>query len=309
MGDRRQSDARLIKIGFRKPLFVMNGSFSRSFERRRFKAEEVRFAILALSLLPGSLGILYPAQLLKSFGIYFGAEFGDFPSKSSGGSGQFYCKRYDEPEFLARIERDEKQAHDFDSVAPIYDHLVGLSSVPVIEESLRLIEELAAPNSRILDLSCGPGKEIPSLAALVPEGEIVAVDLSAGMVWEAYRNARARNVANAAFFQADALHLPRHFRGRFDLTFCCNSFHHYPRPLAALKEMRRTLIVGGKALIIDPRLSQIFLISEPIAKWGDPGYVGFYSAKELHRMFMTAGFSDFYWNELLPWVGVSIGTK
>ena len=74
-------------------------------------------------------------------------------------------------------------------------------------------------------------------------------------------------------------------------------------------EMRRVLRVDGKAIIIDPRLAQYFLMTEQIARWGDPGYVGFYSPQEFHRLFMTANYDSFYWNEMLPCIGVSIGTK
>src|SRR5262249_54787928 len=154
--------------------------------------------ILALSLLPGSLAVLYPARLMKSLGIYSGPEFGDFPSRVESGQGEFYSRTDRNPEFFEHEPKYKTHERDFDSVASIYSSLVGISSVPVVEESLRLIERLITPNSRILDLSCGPGKEVPSLAALVPEGEVVAVDLSAGMIREAYRNSKSLNVRNVA---------------------------------------------------------------------------------------------------------------
>lgn len=274
----------------------------------RVSPEDIRFAILALGIFPGAVTVLYPARLLKLMGLYFGSEVGCFPDKAHRGSGQRYCHRYHKPVLLLRSPSDE-QALEFDRLSSIYDGLVGVSSVPVLQEGIRLVSLLTSRNSRILDLSCGPGLEIPALSALVPRGEVVGVDLSAGMVVASYERAKKEGVSNAAFIQADALNLPAEFEGRFDLIFCCNSFHHYPDPLAALKEMRRALSEDGKAIIIDPRLSQFFLATEPISKWGDPGFVGFYSPDEFHRLFMTADFDCFYWNEMLPWVGVSIGTK
>jgi ubiquinone/menaquinone biosynthesis C-methylase UbiE len=270
--------------------------------------EDIRFAFLAMGLLPGSVTVLYPSRALKSMGMYFGRELGRFPERSRNGGGQWYFHRYRRPLLLKQSPRDE-QAREFDRLSKIYDGLIGVSSVPVLEEGIRLVSLLARQNSRILDLSCGPGTEIPALAALVPRGEVVGVDLAAGMVVASYERARREGVSNAAFIQADALKLPSDFTGRFDLIFCCNSFHHYPDPLAALKEMHRVLRVDGKAIIIDPRLAQFFLITEPISKWGDPGFVGFYSPEEFHRLFMTANFDSFYWNEMLPCLGVSIGTK
>jgi|SRR5579862_1722324 len=274
----------------------------------RVRPEDIRFAILALGIFPGAVTVLYPARALKLMGLYFGREVGCFPERTLRGKGQWYCHRYRKPMLLARTPRDD-QAEEFDRLSNIYDGLVGVSSVPVLQEGIRLVSLLALRNSRILDLSCGPGMEIPALAALVPGGEVVGVDLSAGMVVTAHERARREGIFNTAFVQADALNLPADFEGRFDLIFCCNSFHHYPDPLAALKEMRRVLSDDGKAIIIDPRLSQFFLATEPISKWGDPGFVGFYSPEEFHRLFLSANYDSFYWNEMLPWVGVSIGTK
>jgi ubiquinone/menaquinone biosynthesis C-methylase UbiE len=270
--------------------------------------EDIRFAILALGIFPGAVSVLYPARALKLMGLYFGREVGCFPEKAMRGKGQWYCHRDHRPMLLARSPRDQ-QAIEFDRLSNIYDGLVGVSSVPVLQEGIRLVSQLALRNSRILDLSCGPGMEIPALAALVPRGEVVGVDLSAGMVIASYERARKEGVSNVAFVQADAMNLPADFEGRFDVIFCCNSFHHYPDPLAALREMCRVLSPDGKAIIIDPRLSEFFLATEPISKWGDPGFVGFYSPEEFHRLFMTANYDSFYWNEMLPWVGVSIGTK
>ena len=271
-------------------------------------AEEIRFAMLALGLCPATITVLYPSHALKSMGLYFGRETGCFPERSRRGSGQWYSRRYRRPILLTRNPLDH-QAMDFDRLSTIYDGLISVQTVPVLQEGLRLISLLAMPNSRILDLSCGPGAEIPAMAALVPRGEVVGVDLAAGMVVESYQRARREGVSNAAFIQGDALKLPSDFGGQFDLVFCCNSFHHYPDPLAALKEMRRVLRVDGKAIIIDPRLAQFFLMVEPLSRWSDPGYVGFYSPLEFHRLFMTANYDSFYWNEMLPCIGVSIGTK
>ena len=229
--------------------------------------EDIRFAFLAMGLFPGSISVLYPTQALKSMGLYFGREVGCFPERSRSGGGQWFCHRYRKPVLLPQNPRD-RQAMEFDRLSKIYDGLVGVSSVPVLQEGIRLTSLLALENSRILDLSCGPGTEIPVLAALVPHGEVVGVDLAAGMVVASYERARQKRVANTAFIQGDALKLPSDFEGRFDLIFCCNSFHHYPDPLVALKEMRRVLRVDGKAIIIDPRLTQFFLITEPISRWG-----------------------------------------
>jgi len=50
-------------------------------------------------------------------------------------------------------------------------------------------------------------------------------------------------------------------------------------------------------------------LASPLAKWGDPGWVAFRTGEEFRELFEAAGFSNFYWTEVLPGIGLSIGTK
>jgi len=262
--------------------------------------------MMSIGLWPIALSILYPAQMIKSVGLYSTREYGRFPLPIASGGGQFFCRRHKHPVTMKAGVRGER---DFDSLAELYDSWVNPCTMPVTEETLELIDRLLPDDARILDLGCGPGKEIPLLAERVPLGEVVGADISEQMLRGAFDYSKGQGAGNTAFFQVDAARLPRVFAEKFDLIFCSSAFHHYENPENSLKEMRRALRANGKAVIIDPSITAWYGISEPIAKWGDPGFVSFYTVEEFHRMFANAGFSEYYWNEVLPGIGVSIGTK
>jgi ubiquinone/menaquinone biosynthesis C-methylase UbiE len=267
------------------------------------------FALMAIQMSMYSLAVMYPALLLQSAGVYHRRELGIFPSRLGFGSGQWYCR---ERSTLHLLEQPSSQYHrvvKFDQLSTLYQLYVAFFTQPIITEALNIIEPLLPSDTRLLDLSCGPGTEIGRLARLLTSGEIVGVDLSAGMIEIAHRNAKEQALTNVAFVQADACAMPGRFTGRFDGVLCCLAFHHYSRPIVAAREIHRLLGPGGLAFIIDPASEWFNQIAAPLAAWADPGWVSFYSAEDLHRIFIGTGFSEFYWCELLPGIGLSIATK
>ena len=67
------------------------------------------------------------------------------------------------------------------------------------------IRLIIADDHAVLDLGIGTGC---SLNFYPERGRIVGIDLSSGMLREARKKIRERNLDHAAVFQADALHLP-----------------------------------------------------------------------------------------------------
>lgn len=251
--------------------------------------------------------VLYPAQTLKSLGLYNGREIGRAPTaRVLPGAGPLYCLQYREPSYLEEPSPHEDTVQYFDRVAAVYDTCIEPFTRPIYDEAIKTISQLLPSSARILDTGCGPGVEMFKLAALVPHGEIVGMDLSAGMVKKAFTEAQQRGVRNTAFFQADVGAMPDHFTGRFDATVCFGAFHHYPDPLAAVKEMRRALHERGVAFVVDPGPEWFNTLSAPLAQWGDPGWVSFYTGEQLQALFSQAGFGEFYWTEVLPGFGMTI---
>jgi O-methyltransferase/aklanonic acid methyltransferase len=108
---------------------------------------------------------------------------------------------------------------------------------------MRVIELAgAAPGMRILDLACGPGILSRPLAELVaPDGEIVGVDLAAGMI----ERARALQIANARFEVMDIESLAFD-DSTFDAVVCGHGLQFAPDLGRALREARRVLRDGGR---------------------------------------------------------------
>lgn len=254
--------------------------------------------------------VLYPAQALKSMGLYTANAIGRYPRmRRAGGAGPLYSRKNKKPVYIRGDRRGRESVREFDRAAEQYQTFVGPFTQPVYEEAVKLMRPLLGPAARILDISCGPGGDLVQMAKLAPDGEIVGIDLSSGMLREAYANAKRHEVGNAAFFQADVTDLPKNFGGRFDAVYCSFAFHHYSDPVAALRSMHRVLRPKGLAFVVDPGAWWFNMISAPFAKWADPGWVGFHTNVEFEELFRKAGFSDFYWDEVLPGIGLSIGTR
>lgn len=100
----------------------------------------------------------------------------------------------------------------------------------------------------VLDLGCGTGDDVRSIAAIVgPAGQVTGVDSSGAMIAEAIR----RGVpSNASFVQASAYALPFP-EGSFDVCRAERVFQHLELPDNAAAELRRLLRPGGSLFIID----------------------------------------------------------
>ncbi len=254
--------------------------------------------------------VLRPAQMLKRLGLYRGQEIGRPPAQvQQTGAGPHYSRAYTSPVLLNHRPEGYDTVDAFDQLSSVHDQLQEPFSGPIFEDVASVLGSLATPRSRMLDCSCGGGTEALALARLVPDGEVVGSDLAADMVSTAAARAARGGIRNVAFFQADVAHLPDHFAGQFDFVYCSFSFHHYTEPLKALREMRRVLAPAGRAFIVDAGPWWMKALGSPIAQWADPGWVAFYTGEEFRSLFEQAAFSDFYWVEVLPGIGLSIGTK
>jgi ubiquinone/menaquinone biosynthesis C-methylase UbiE len=257
-----------------------------------------------------ALTVLYPSMTLKELGLYQPNHIGVRPPLPSGpGSGPHFSRLYPQPVLLEKRPERYDLVEEFDRISREYERFTLPFSGPIFEETLKVIRKYLTPSSRILDTSCGAGTEIMALAALVPEGEAVAADLAAEMVQTTFENSRRAGIANMAFIQADVARLPSEFSGMFDLTFCSLAFHHYPEPEESVQEIYRVLRPGGYAFIADPGPDWYKRISEWLAKWADPGWIGFHNGDEFKARFDRVGFSHYYWEELLPGIGLVIAMK
>jgi SAM-dependent methyltransferase len=257
-----------------------------------------------------SAAVLYPMRAVKHLGLFPRTSVGKYPTLAqTPGQGRHFSIKYNRPVYIGIDGVERESVADFERGAQLYEMAVTPFTRPVDAEAIKLISRLVPPAARILDLSCGPGTQMFSLAQMVPEGEIVGVDLAAEMITAAWQTAQRGGYHNTSFWQADVTRLPDEFDAKFDAVHCSFAFHHYSDPVAALREINRVLIRDGKAFVIDGGTWWANMLAAPFARMGDPGWVRFYTGKEFSDLFMQSGFGDFYWEELLPGIGIAVGTK
>lgn len=134
----------------------------------------------------------------------------------------------------------------FDKIAPEWDRWHDLPKVR--ERLLGFLDRFQLlPGERALDVGCGTGNlTLALLERLDPDGRVTAADISPGMLALARGKTSDPRVTwiEAA---AENLPLPPH---SFDRVFCFSVWPHFRDPGAALNEMKRVLLPGGRLHIL-----------------------------------------------------------
>jgi SAM-dependent methyltransferase len=278
---------------------------------RKLGPRQVAEAYLVGTLWWYSASVLYPARLLKRGGVgVMGDPVGEEPVVlPRPGLGRGFSKNRREPVLLEEPSEHRHLVDEFDELAEFYELLVRPFSTPIFDEALAVIRRYLRPDSRVLDAGCGPGREVRRVAALLPRGEAIGVDLAAGMVEVAHAAARARALDNCVFFQADVGSLPPRFDRKFDLVYSALAHHHYPDPAAAAASVLRCLRPGGIYCIIDPGPAWFNALSAPLGRLADPGWIGWKTPEEFRVLLDATGFARTCWIPLLPGFGIAIGQK
>jgi SAM-dependent methyltransferase len=278
---------------------------------RKLRPMQVAEASLVVTLWGYAAGILYPARALKRSGwSVVGPIVGDEPQGlPQTGLGRHFSAAATDPVLLAETGANYHLVADFDRLAELYEACVRPFSTPIFDEALGVLRRYLAPDSRVLDAGCGPGRELRRVASLVPRGEVVGIDLAAGMVTAAHAAAQARGLRNCALFQADVCDLPSEFTGAFDLVYSSLAHHHYPDPSAAAVGVHRCLRPGGVYCVVDPGPAWFNAVSSPLGRFADPGWIGFKTPDEFRALLGASGFARVCWIPLLPGFGLAVGQK
>ena len=110
--------------------------------------------------------------------------------------------------------------------------------------ALRMLD--LSPNSRVLDLACGPGNFTREFARVADEGLVVGLDASQAMLAVAVRETES---ANVAYVRGDACALP-FSDGSFDAVCCFAALYLIEQPMRALDEIARVLAPGGRVALL-----------------------------------------------------------
>jgi ubiquinone/menaquinone biosynthesis C-methylase UbiE len=102
---------------------------------------------------------------------------------------------------------------------------------------------------RVLDVGCGFGDTTQRIAELVaPGGSAVGVDAAPNFIELASREAAQAGVENVRFEVADVE--ATSFEERFDMAFSRMGAMFFANPVAALRNVRRALVPGGRLAIV-----------------------------------------------------------
>ncbi len=154
-----------------------------------------------------------------------------------------------------------------------------------------MMEELSDRGKmKLADIGCGTGEMLLLLKKRFgdrPGISLYGVDLSKKSL--EYAQEKCGNTVT--FVCADAEALPFE-KETFDVLLCMHSFHHYPSPMKALKEMRRVLKTGGSLYIVenDHEVSRRIRINIKIILGKLPGDIWMYSRRRLARMVRRSRF-------------------
>ena len=145
----------------------------------------------------------------------------------------------------------------------------------------------------VLDVGCGTGWAVRTLARRYPSADIYGIDISESMVEVARK--KSRSLSNALFRAEDAEQLGFEDE-KFDYVITSHAFRHCPDPDKALSEFYRVLKQDGTLLLLDfcrdiqrPLLRFVAATREIFPSGNTRGY---YSSTEMVSQMQRNGFSN-----------------
>jgi ubiquinone/menaquinone biosynthesis C-methylase UbiE len=131
----------------------------------------------------------------------------------------------------------------------LFDRFVAFRDIIVTglavhgEEALRT--DPPRTGDRVLDIGCGFGDATQRLAGIVgPAGEALGVDVAERFIQQAHKEAAEAGVENARFETAD-VEVTR-FEPPFDYAYSRMGTMFFANPVAALRNVRQSLVPGAK---------------------------------------------------------------
>lgn len=137
-----------------------------------------------------------------------------------------------------------RQRRVWDRSAPSYDRQMVFFERFQFGGGREWLAERA--RGRVLEVAVGTGRNLPLYP---PDVELTGIELSPAML--AIAVDRAADLGRAADLRlGDAEHLP-FADGSFDTAVCALAMCTIPDPAAAIGEMKRVLVPGGRLLLLD----------------------------------------------------------
>jgi demethylmenaquinone methyltransferase/2-methoxy-6-polyprenyl-1,4-benzoquinol methylase len=154
-----------------------------------------------------------------------------------------------------------KTQKHYDRIASFYE-LPGIGGeIFYAKPRRRAVEELRLSSGAVvLDIACGTGLNFPLLQrAIGPEGRIIGLDYSHGMLQRATRKIEANNWTNVTLIHEDARNLSRELLQPYlgerwlDAVICTLGFTVVPEWESVFDQSFALLEAGGRYVIMDDR--------------------------------------------------------
>lgn len=166
---------------------------------------------------------------------------------------------------------------------------------PNLDNSIASMSDIKK-NEKILDIGCGEGRFLRTLAAKNKEAFFYGIDLSPQMI----KIAKQNMTINIDYFVGESEYLPFDSQS-IDRIYCLNSFHHFQNPSKSFEEMKRILKNNGEIIIgdiwIPPLFREIVNLYLPFSKTGD---VKMYSKKDIEKILLPFGMKLKYYKVVSP---------
>jgi len=159
------------------------------------------------------------------------------------------------------------------------------------EDALRLLVEVsgAGADDTVLDVACGPGLVVAAFAKTCRH--VTGIDLTPAMIEKARGHAAAAGLTNVAWHLGNVRPLPFP-DGTFSVVVSRFAFHHFPDPLAVLREMARVCARPGRVVVADMAASEDRHRADALNRMErlrDPSHTRALSLSELRALFAQAG--------------------
>lgn len=165
------------------------------------------------------------------------------------------------------------------------------------EEILNICKTLTVTN--VLDVGCGTAYLLREFCKLKPEIKALGMDLSPQMIAIAEKRAKAENINNLQFINADWETLDEEKindlkAAEIDLIICANAFHYFADPQEATRKFYRLLDDSGSLIILerDKSNSPLTFLWGLLHRHLIKDQVKFYTQSDLVHCFKEAGFKS-----------------
>ncbi len=145
---------------------------------------------------------------------------------------------------MSARDPNAKARRAWDKAAPRYDDSIGFLERTFIEDGREWITSRA--RGRVLEVAVGTGRDLPFYPA---DAKITGIDLSPAMLALAKKRA-AELGRDVELVVGDAQELPFE-DASFDSVVTALALCSIPDPVAAIGEMKRVLVPGGRLLLLD----------------------------------------------------------